>query len=82
MLWLSQTVSVNKNRTASSSLLALLLLFYHSEYFLRAHELRDKQTIIKQKIEEKVTEDQKQQGDDSDSDDFEDFFDWRAKKAL
>ncbi|KXJ14814.1 Zinc finger protein 830 [Exaiptasia diaphana] len=54
-----------------------------SQYFLRAHDLRDKQTVIKEKVEAKATEARREDnGASSDSDDFEDFFDWRAKKAL
>ena len=53
-------------------------------YYLRADSLRDKQSIIQEKVS-KTKSLQKQSQDEnsssSDDNDFEEFFDWRAKKV-
>ena len=55
-------------------------------YFLRADALRDKQTVIKDELFKRASERRKvadeQNDSGSDSEDFEEFLDWRAKKAL
>ncbi len=52
---------------------------------MRADVLRDKQNAFKKSREEKKNENlsvEMNEGSDSDSDDIEDMFNWRAKKAL
>ncbi|XP_073235838.1 zinc finger protein 830-like [Porites lutea] len=53
-------------------------------YYLRAGSLRDKQSIIKDKVSEnKILQKESQEENNSNSDDsdYEEFFDWRAKKV-
>ncbi|CAH3021916.1 unnamed protein product [Porites evermanni] len=53
-------------------------------YYLRADSLRDKQSIIKDKVSEnKILQKESQEENNSNSDDsdYEEFFDWRAKKV-
>ena len=54
---------------------------------MRADALRDKQTVVKQEIRKQAEErrqmqDNKNEDSGSDSDDFEDLLDWRAKRVL
>jgi len=52
-------------------------------YFLRADELRDKKTAVKQTVFKQALQRQPQDENTSNSDDsdYEEFFDWRAKKV-
>ncbi|XP_028411529.1 zinc finger protein 830-like [Dendronephthya gigantea] len=54
-------------------------------YYIRADVLRDKQNALKVSREERRSDrlsvEMKESGSDSDSDDIEDMFNWRAKKA-
>ena len=60
------------------------LIHFNSLYFLRADSLRDKRTVIKDELQKRLSERRKaaDEQSDSDSEDFEEFLDWRAKKAL
>ena len=65
----------------------MLLIFFFIPtrlYYLRADSLRDKQSIIKDKVSEnKILQKESQEENNSNSDDsdYEEFFDWRAKKV-
>lgn len=67
------------------SSVTFLNIFVFRLYFIRADTLRDKQSAFKKSREEKRNEtktvDMTEESDSS-SDDMEELFNWRAKKAL
>ena len=75
----STSLILDLTKTAPNNFFVLRL------YYIRADVLRDKQNALKKSKEEKRHESisiEMNEDNDSDSDDLEDMFNWRAKKAL
>lgn len=81
----SRFVTLTPKQDFQTNFILLIFFFIPTRlYYLRADSLRDKQSIIKDKVSEnKILQKELQDENSSNSDDsdYEEFFDWRAKKV-